>query len=604
MKISSLEIKDFPPIKNLKMDNLGDIVIIAGANGSGKSRLKDAIVSTLQGGNQMSLSLIATRDKEVEDFGANTLAIIQGTTNPALTEYMRKRRFGRGQYVGSLVQIDSHRNIQTTQYKQVSWQVVDPDDADTPSNFYYQNFTSRWQDFMNYIHQKVAAYQNQLATEVINGTDITAKTIKEKLPHPLEKYKNIFSSLLPGKILLDIDPASPREFQYQDSIGTILSFNSLSSGEQEVVKVLFDVARKDIKDSVIIVDEPELHLHPTLTFKLIETLKTVGDHTNQFIFLTHSADLISTYYSTGNVYFIDSEQGGSNQAHKLSDLNHSHKEIVDLIGENLGLFAVGKKLVFVEGEDSSIDRLVYHSIAQKYLPDAKIIPVGSVENLITLNAFEEQIRNSIFGIDLYMIRDKDGLSPAQITSLEQSGKIKCLNRRHIENYFLDADILFKVAVKLYLTTTKTEITQQYIDEQLKNIASGQVKLNLLQNTKEHISINHNFNIPTVKSLDSKIIDDVINEFSSETNDVLNKLASDLSGANLKSWMEIEKKRLEDSLTNDSWKNEFRGKNIFSKFCSDIFGEDKIKIRQAYIDVALSERPAVFDDIRVIFESFK
>lgn len=70
--------------------------------------------------------------------------------------------------------------------------------------------------------------------------------------------------------------------------------------------------------------------------------------------------------------------------------------MIQLIGENLGLFAVGKKLIFVEGEDSSIDRLTYHAIAQKFLPEAKIIPVGSVENLITLNAFEEQIRNSIF----------------------------------------------------------------------------------------------------------------------------------------------------------------------------------------------------------------
>ncbi len=604
MKITSLEIKDFPPIKNLKMEGLGDIVIIAGANGSGKSRLKEAIVSTLQGGSQMSLSIIATREKEREDFGADSIVTAQGQQNQKLNEYMRKRRYGRGLYVGSLVQIDSHRNIQTTQYQQVSWQVSDPDDADTPSNFYYQNFTNRWQDFMNYIHQKVAAYQNQLATEVINGTNITAQTIKEKLPHPLEKYKDIFSNLLPGKKLLDINPASPREFQYQDSSGTTLSFNSLSSGEQEVVKVLFDVARKDIKDSVIIVDEPELHLHPTLTFKLIEALKTVGDHSNQFIFLTHSADLISTYYSTGNVYFIDSEQTGANQAHRLSDLNHSHKELVDLIGENLGLFAVGKKLVFVEGEDSSIDRLVYHSIAQKYLPEAKIIPVGSVENLITLNALEEQIRNSIFGIDLYMIRDKDGLSATQISLLEQGGKIKCLKKRHIENYFLDAGILFKVAEKLYLTTTRSEITKRHIEEQLKNIAFDQIKLNLLQNTKEYIATNHNFDIPTVRSLDTKNSDTVVNEFSNEIVVVLNSLSLSLSEEKLKDWMNQEKDRLEESLKNNTWSSEFRGKNIFSKLCSDVLGEDKIKIRQAYIDVALTEKTGVFDDIKNILESFQ
>jgi len=603
MKIKSLEIKDFPPIKNLKIDEMGDVVIIAGANGSGKSRLKDAIVGALQGGGQMSLSLTATRKKEKEDFGGDEISTTQGSNNPVLTEYIQNRKYGRGQYVGSLVQIDSKRNIQTIQYNPIAWRVSDPDEQETPSTFYYQDFGNRWQEFMNYIHMKVAAHDRELTAQVISGSSITADEIKKKVPHPLEKYKEIFLTLLPNKILLDIDPASPGQFNYKDNQGNQLPFSSLSSGEQEVVKIIFDVIRKDINHSIIIVDEPELHLHPTLTFKLVETLKTIGDHTNQFIFLTHSADLISTYYSTGNVYFIDSQQSGANQAHKLSDLNHSHREIVDLIGENLGLFAVGKKLIFVEGEDSSIDRLAYHSIALKYSSEAKVIPIGSVENLITLNTIEKQIRNSIFGIDFYMIRDKDGLSVAQITALEQSGRIKCLKRRHLENYFLDEEILFKVAQKIYITTIKPEITQSYLEDKMKEIAKEQIKINLLQNTKEYIATNHNFNIPTVKSLDTKDANVVMDEFTNETISALQKLSTELSNTNLKSWMEEEKNKLEEALNNNTWKDEFRGKNIFSVFCSSVLDEDKIKIRQAYIDIALAEKPDVFKDIKEILDSF-
>ena len=174
--------------------------------------------------------------------------------------------------------------------------------------------------------------------------------------------------------MLDIDPASPREFRYTDAEGHELNFSSLSSGEQEVIKMLFDVARKEIRHSVIVVDEPELHLHPTFAFKLIETLKSIGDHTNQLILFTHSSDLISTYYSTGDVYFIDFNADGTNQAHRLSDLSNEHRDVAALVGQNLGLFAVGKKLVFVEGEDSSIDRLTYQKVAQLVDPDVKVIP--------------------------------------------------------------------------------------------------------------------------------------------------------------------------------------------------------------------------------------
>lgn len=252
----------------------------------------------------------------------------------------------------------------------------------------------------------------------------------------------------------------------------------MSSGEQEVIKILFDVARKKIRHSVFIVDEPELHLHPTLTFKLIEALKSIGDHTNQFIFLTHSADLISTYYSTGNVYFIDSNQSGVNQAHRLSELDDSHHELVQLISENLGLFAVGKKIVFVEGESSSIDRLIYHKIAQTIDPELKISPVGSVTNIGILSAVEQQIRNSVFGVEMFMIRDRDGLTQTQIDSLEKNGHLMCLKRRHIENYFLEEEILHKVVRQLYLEKGEHKLTPTKIAEEIKRIAVETLRYNL------------------------------------------------------------------------------------------------------------------------------
>lgn len=46
MKIQALKISDYSPIKNFEIDNLGNIVIIAGTNGSGKSRLMQAIINT------------------------------------------------------------------------------------------------------------------------------------------------------------------------------------------------------------------------------------------------------------------------------------------------------------------------------------------------------------------------------------------------------------------------------------------------------------------------------------------------------------------------------------------------------------------------------
>ena len=603
MKIESIRLIDFKPIKNLNLCNLGSTVVIAGANGSGKTRLKQAIVQTLQGSPVMDMTIIATRDEEREEkyFNANKIEIKKGVQNPVLKNYINSRKYGSGKYVGSLVQIDSNRSVQTLQYGQVNWLGGDPDDSDSPSNFYFNTFTNRWQEFVTYIHQKSAARDKKLAEAMKEDPSLLGSEIIKKNPDPLLKYKEIFTSILPNKKLLDINPASPGEFKYSDESGQSLPFSSLSSGEQEVIKVLFDVARKDIRHSVIIVDEPELHLHPTLTFKLIESLKNIGDHTNQFIFLTHSPDLISTYYSTGDVYFIDQKDNGGNQAHRLSDLDHEHKEVALLVGQNLGMFAIGKKLVFVEGEKSSIDRLSYQKIALTIDPEIRVLPTGSVLNIMTLNHIEEQIRKAIFGIDLYMIRDRDGLSDEQVSVLEKNGRIKCLKRRHVENYFLDDEVLFMVAQRLYLIEGNPILTRDYITKSTKEIAENSLGFNIYKNVKDYLNFNHFLRPPTVKSLETKTINVIKDEIVSSIMLNKNTLANEINDESIRSWVNAEESRLKEKLLNGGWINDFQGKYIFSRICGEILKTDPIRVRHAYVDIALNERPVVLSEITEMFK---
>lgn len=603
MKIESMELIDYKPIKHLSISQLGNTIVIAGANGSGKTRLKEAIVQTLQGSPQMSMTITATRDEEKEEkyFNGNKIEIKRGVQNAVLKNYINSRKYGSGRFVGSLVQIDSNRSVQTLSYSNVNWLGGDPDDSDSPSNFYCNPFTSRWQDFVNYIHQKSAARDKKLAEVMKANPGLLGSDILKTYPDPLQKYKEIFSAILPGKSLLDINPASPGEFQFSDQVGQKLPFGSLSSGEQEVIKVLFDVARKDIRHSVIIVDEPELHLHPTLTFKLIETLKSIGDHTNQFIFLTHSPDLISTYYSTGDVYFIDQKGNGGNQAHRLSDLDHEHKEIASLVGQNLGLFAVGKKLVFVEGAEASIDRLSYQKIAQTIDPEVRVLPAGSVLNILTLNNIEEQIRKAIFGIELYMFRDRDGLSDEQVSVLEKNGRIRCLKRRHIENYFLDDEVLFMVAQRLYLTEGNPTLTREYIAESIKKIAEESLSFNVYKNAKDYLSLNYFLRSPTVKSLETKTLDQVKEEIVASISSNRDALVKEVSDDAIRAWVSAEESRLKKKLLSGEWLNDFQGKFIFSRLCGGILKADQIRVRHAYVDVALTERPAVLSEIAEMFK---
>lgn len=607
MRIKSLKLQDYNPIRHFEIRDLGNAVIIAGANGSGKTRFKQALVQAFQGNPVMDLTVAATRPQEEDDkyFGASEIQVVKGTQSEPLQRYINSRTYGSARYVGSLVQIDSDRSVQSIKYQPVNWLGGDPDDVETAGTYYFNPFPNRWREFMQYIHQKAAARDKKLA-EMVKAAEPqeTADKIREQHPDPLEKYQRLFKKILPDKELLPINPASPSEFRYRTSTGQELPFNSLSSGEQEVIKILFDVARKDIRHSVIVVDEPELHLHPTLSFQLIEALKDIGDNSNQYIFLTHSSDLISTYYATGDVYFIDSQSSEGNQARRLRDLSAEHPDLARVIGNNLGLFAVGKKLVFVEGDESSIDRLSYQKVAQAVDPDAKVMPIGSVTNIMALTKIEQEMRKSVFGIDLFMIRDRDGLSQDQIESLQASGRLRVLGRRHIENYFLDADTLAAVAERLYITKQKPHLTADYIRKELHRFAEESVGLNTLQSAKDYLAMNHGLAGPRVSNPNSMNDEDLQKAIMSSVSEAAKALAAGLGDDNLGEWLREETKRLRTALNDGTWVSIFQGKHLFRRVCHDLLGEDIIKVQHAYIDEALTNGREPIKEIVEIFEKWR
>jgi hypothetical protein len=188
MKILSISLSEFPPIKRVELDSLGNIVIIAGANGAGKTRLKQAIIDTFQGTPRIAMEIKATRAEEQDNyFQGDVLSVLQGVPNPILTNYSQSRSYSRGQFVGALVQIDSNRSAESVRYAQVNWLGGDPDDSESSVSYYYSPFRDRWSEFMNYIHQKSAARDKKLADELKQAPTEGERIIRDH-PDPLEKY--------------------------------------------------------------------------------------------------------------------------------------------------------------------------------------------------------------------------------------------------------------------------------------------------------------------------------------------------------------------------------------------------------------------------------
>lgn len=605
MKIESLSVHNIEPIRSLDIQSMGGVVIIAGANGSGKTRLKQAIVDTFQNASapQLSMTLCSTRPEEARDRWQNDLLSIQaGQHNDVFASYMNSRTRG-GSYTGTLIQIDANRAVTNVNFQAINLSTPDPDDLDMDVRYFLSSFLNRWQDTVNKIYQKFANRDQKIAQYVKTNPDGTSAEALRRFPDPFIPYQEIFAKLLPGKQLQPIDPRAPQEFQYRTTSGVVLPFQTLSSGEQEVIKITFDLLAKRITHCVFLIDEPELHLHPTLTFRLIETLRGIGGGTNQFIFFTHSADLISTYYATGDVYFIDQDRGQENQAHRLSELDASHTELVKAMGDNLGLFAVGKKLVFVEGQHASRDRLTYHSIAQKHFPEAYIVPTGSADSVIATSTLGKELERAVFGINFFMVRDRDGLTDDAVAEIEANAHVRCLKRRHIENYFLDSDVLAKVAQRFCLPARWH--APATIESKLLDIAQRSFNDAYVLSMKEFLRVNRSFEIPKVKDTQIKSHEQVEDEFLAGTFVALQNQFQKLQETQLREIFGHEKARLQSSLGSGLWRWVFPGKLIFERFCGqEGFVTDSTRVRQAYVEIALDEKPQVFQEIADIFARFR
>jgi predicted ATPase len=71
-------------------------------------------------------------------------------------------------------------------------------------------------------------------------------------------------------------------------------FSEMSGGERAIFPMLIDFANRSINNSIVIIDEVELHLHPPLQQLLVETLPRLGRN-NQFVMSTHSEFVVSLF---------------------------------------------------------------------------------------------------------------------------------------------------------------------------------------------------------------------------------------------------------------------------------------------------------------------
>ncbi len=108
---------------------------------------------------------------------------------------------------------------------------------------------------------------------------------------------------MPEPIYRDGVP-SPEDYYFMIREGERnYDIEEMSAGEQAVFPMLYEFVRQQIKNSVVLIDEIDLNLHPPLAQGLLSSLPALGPGC-QFLLTTHS-ESISSIFSRDKIYRLE-----------------------------------------------------------------------------------------------------------------------------------------------------------------------------------------------------------------------------------------------------------------------------------------------------------
>lgn len=362
MKIKNVYIKNFRGIDKLDAPvEFSDFNIFIGDNGTAKTAILEAINYCLSPGYMASRLDIndfhngSQDDIEIKvEFDANFTAkladgfVSQGVECNGVALVAKKReRSAPGKAFSDLVTTahfvvpvaprgaegwSQSRKSSASDFKFTERQLSFPNvDVDIPRVFYFSKtrnrqlttgYNSSFSNIVNDLNWRFDKGQRgradadhfkherkKLHEKIMSETD--GGTLKKTIDAANEILEKLEIDKIDISLLKTLTPYDNSEIIFPFDGFELPVENGGSGIEMTVAIALLEAMAKISKDKIIlIIDEPELHLHPKLQEKLFEHLKEIASEI-QIIATTHSPFLFKNVYQNSNIKLLISKKEGS-----------------------------------------------------------------------------------------------------------------------------------------------------------------------------------------------------------------------------------------------------------------------------------------------------
>lgn len=318
----------------------------------------------------------------------------------------------------------------------------------------------------SYLKELIAMLDDNMATSIsISGNEtVSYRQLNEIIAEESAKRCQSISSSITGyyneaigvndfEVIVSSDVNISKGTTYYTKIldkSTNIESDILSCGTGyqsmiilSILEAYVELAQKKT-EYILIIEEPEVYLHPSLQRKMIDTLLLISMN-NQVIFSSHSPITVGKM-ERNQIKLVKREAGEAT----ISDITIS--EVIQELGIRADDILVNKGIIFVEGQD---DKAVVEGILNRIHPGANdeinVLVTGNCENL-KFFANAELLINNKFNIPFLIIRDSDGMDVEQRTSELLNDIVKVgrnLSEEQIENLKKSIFITSKYSVEGY-----------------------------------------------------------------------------------------------------------------------------------------------------------
>jgi len=358
MKIKNLHIKEFKGLRDIsinfeKNDKPLDLVVLAGSNGSGKTRILESILKYFQDylnykQNNIEAGIFYEEKEKncisnVQDFfyGLEYFSNYE-VNNPLYEKHIEIKN--KLDILPKIIYVPTEINFQK---------------MNTASTTLVQEY-----NFINIVNTNlIKDIPSYIATKMISAM---LKNKNEKVGDVQKKVFNeineIFENLSIDVKVEDISQDGRNITLFTNSSGDKFDINELSSGEKQLFLRTLAIKMLNPENSIILIDEPELSLHPKWQQRIVDVYRKIGKN-NQIIIATHSPHILGSVRKE-NIMLLDKDDEGKIVVRTGDELYDSYGQPTDrVLKDIMGLKTTRNPKVFklLEEVRKIVDRDEYNS---------------------------------------------------------------------------------------------------------------------------------------------------------------------------------------------------------------------------------------------------